>query len=386
MKKFRKLVIGGIESKIVTLILIAMILVAGVFFVATAMQSRMLSDLAEETSGRQQSAVTSATADIVNQVIDESMSRTAELEAEVTDELFRDLVSAVRMMGEYAGKLFDDPDANPRAAWQRPDASNDGTISAQMIFAEGVEESEVSDRLGLIANMSDMMLSLCRAYGIEGAYIGIKEGVMLSVNTAAGEWVREDGSYVSFDPRERYWYRQAAEAGELVLTDAETDHATGEMCVTCAMPIYVNNELAAVVGSDLFLTSMRDSIQASEENGGFLCVINGNGHVVFSPKTEGPFQVLDVSNADDLRKNRNPELAAIVKDAMSGQTGVRLVEVDGEKYYMAGAPMTTVGWAMLSVFDKEAVDEPANMMRQGYQKIQSERKSYGLLYERYKCL
>ena len=80
MKKFRKLVIGGIESKIVTLILIAMILVAGVFFVATAMQSRMLSDLAEETSGRQQSAVTSATADVVNQVIDKSMSRTAELD------------------------------------------------------------------------------------------------------------------------------------------------------------------------------------------------------------------------------------------------------------------------------------------------------------------
>ena len=373
MKKFRKLVIGGIESKIVTLILIAMILVAGVFFVATAMQSRMLSDLAEETSGRQQSAVTSATADVVNQVIDESMSRTAELEAEVTDELFRDLVSAVRMMGEYAGKLFDDPDANPRAAWQRPDASNDGTISAQMIFAEGVEESEVSDRLGLIANMSDMMLSLCRAYGIEGAYIGIKEGVMLSVNTAAGEWVREDGSYVSFDPRERYWYRQAAEAGELVLTDAETDHATGEMCVTCAMPIYdADGTLQAVVGADLFLTDLQKMVAESAQGGGYLAVVNQNGHVILSPKTKGVFRVQNSAEAEDLRNSDNAMLSLVIRDALNGKSGIKLVRLDDDTYYVVGVSMKTAGWALIGLFSQQAARQPVETLRNEYQAIQGE--------------
>ena len=49
------------------------------------------------------------------------------------------------------------------------------------------------------------------------------------------------------------------------------------------MPIYVDGKLEAVVGADLFLTTMQEVIQASEQAGGFYCVINNNGHVVYSP-------------------------------------------------------------------------------------------------------
>ena len=34
--------------------------------------------------------------------------------------------------------------------------------------------------------------------------------------------------------------------------------------------------------------------------------------------------------------------------------------------------MSTVGWTLLSVFDQETVDQPANLLREGYQKVQSE--------------
>ena len=373
MKKYKNLVIGGIENKVFNLILGTIILITLAFMGGTIYQNRVLSQVSAEGSEKQQEAMTETTNTIMNQVVDSSLSKTTGLESLIADEFFHSLAVRVEMMGQFAEGIFNNPDVVGRREIAGPDPAQQGEVVAQLILADGVDREAIEDKIGLAANMSDMMISLFGASAeTNSCFIALPEGAFLVVDDRPQSKYSESGALVSYDPTTRPWYRQAVEKGTLIFTDVEIDAFTGDIGIVCAMPIYVDGQLAAVVGSDLFLTSMRDSIQASEENGGFLCVINGNGHVVFSPKTEGPFQVLDVSNADDLRKNRNPELAAIVKDAMSSQTGVRLVEVDGEKYYMAGAPMTTVGWAMLSVFDKEAVDEPANMMRQGYQKIQSE--------------
>ncbi|MCR4904647.1 MAG: SpoIIE family protein phosphatase [Clostridiales bacterium] len=373
MKRFRKLVIGGIESKIVVLILVAMILVTAVFLAVTFAQSRMLAGLAEETSERQKSSITSTTTGVVTAVIDDSMSRGTELHAEVADEMFRDLVVIVRMMGEYAGKLFGDPGSVAPAAYQRPDAANEGVLSAQMIFAEGVEEAAISDRLGLIANMSDMMLSLCASFEIEGAYIGLPEGAMLSVNTAAGEWVRQDGSYVTFDPRERYWYQQAAEAGELIFTDVETDQATGEMCVTCAMPVIgADGELEAVVGADFFLTEIQQAVAESARNGGYLVVVNQNGHVILSPAEKGVFRVHNSSEAFDLRQSDNAKLSRLVQDALEGKTNMRLVRMDNNNFYMIGVPMKTAGWALISVYSEDSARQPVEQLRSDFEKTQEE--------------
>ena len=376
LKRFRKLVIGGIESKIVVLILTAMILVAAVFLAVTLAQSRMLAGLAEETNARQKTSIASTATGVVTAVIDDSMSRGTELQAEVTDEMFRDLVVIVRMMGEYAGKLFNDPAGAFPAAYRRPDAANDGVLSAQMIFADGVDEAAIADRLGLIANMSDLMLSLCASYEIKGAYIGLPEGAMLSVNTAAGEWVREDGTYVSFDPRERYWYQQAAKAGEMIFTDVETDRATGEMCVTCAMPVIgADGTLEAVVGADLFLTEMQQTVAESARNGGYLVVVNQNGHVILSPEERGVFRVSNSSEAFDLRQSGNAQLSLLVRDALQGKTNLRLVRLDNDSWYMVGVPMKTAGWALISVYSQDAARKPVEQLRSDFEKIREEATS-----------
>ena len=117
---------------------------------------------------------------------------------------------------------------------------------------------------------------------------------------------------------------------------------------------------------------MRDSVQASDGNGGFSFVVNQNGHVVFSPKTEGELQVRWASVAPDLRESDNKELAQLVSDAMEGKTDVRLVELDDGVYYMNGAPMKTLGWTMVSAFSQDVADKPAEMMVGNYQQIQEE--------------
>ena len=373
MKKYKNIVIGGIENKVFNLILGTIILIAALFVVVNLYQNSILKEVSAEGNQKQQEALTETTNAIMGQVVDQSMSKTTNLEARIADEFFHSLTVRVQMMGQYAQKLFDEPETAGRGDIEGPNPADKGKVVPQLILANGVEREEIDDKIGLAANMNDMMVSLFGASAeTNSCFIALPEGAFLVVDDRPQSKYSESGALVDYDPTTRPWYKQAVEKGTLIFTDVEIDAFTGDIGIVCAMPIYKDGELAAVVGSDLFLTSMQESIQSSEENGGFLCVINGNGHVVFSPKTEGTFQVLDVTNADDLRKDRNSELAAIVKDALKENTGVRAVEVDGKKYYMSGAPMTTVGWTLLYVIDQEVIDEPANMMREGYQKVQAE--------------
>ena len=97
----------------------------------------------------------------------------------------------------------------------------------KVLFAEGLEESAVADKLGVIANMTDLMLSLCGAYGTDNIWFTLPEGATLMADTVPGNWINEDGSYVPYDACSRYWYLQAVEAGEMVFSDVEYDYRTG---------------------------------------------------------------------------------------------------------------------------------------------------------------
>ncbi len=373
MKTFKNLVIGGIENKVVNLILITIIVISAAFMGMSLYQNKMLEDVNAETIGKQQQALTDITNGIMNDIVDQSMDQTTVLKAQMADEVFHNLAVRVEMMGEYAGKLFQDPSSVGREEYAAPDKSQDGRIVCQTILADDVNEEEIADRIGLAANMTDMMSTLFGASeDTNSCFIALPEGAFLVVDDRSGSKFSESGERVIYDCRTRPWYKQAVEKESLIFTDVEVDAFTGDIGIVCAMPVYANGELVAVVGSDLFLNSMNEAIQSSESNGGFECVINSAGHVILSPKESGIFRAVESANATDLRTNSNSELATMVVDAMKGNTGVRLVHMDGGTYYMAGSPIGTLGWTLLYVFDQAMADKPAEMLTSSYQAIQEE--------------
>ena len=369
MKKIKNLVIGGIESKVLILILSAAILITAAFLGATLYQSNTLAKLTEETSARQQAAISEITSSVMDQVVEQGLDRSTQLEAMLANELFHGLKTRVEMLGDYAQKLFEDPEGSPQADWAVPDPAQNGEVTAQVILADGVDAASVASRLGTAANMSDLMISLFGVSDVTNScFVALPEGAFLVVDDRSSSKFADDGTQVAYDPRTRPWYRQAVEQGGLIFTDVEIDAFTGDIGIVCAMPVYVGGKLEAVVGSDLFLTSMQAAVQSSDENGGFLFVVNQAGHVVFSPKTEGPYRVLNASEAVDLRQSENVELAALVADAMREKTDVR--RVDG--CYMIGAPMETVGWALIAAFREDIAAQPVEMLQERYGQIQQE--------------
>ena len=373
MKRIRKLVIGGIESKVVTLVMVSMLLVAGLFLATMLSQNNLLTKLTQETSERQLASVTGTTAGVIHTVIEENMDRLTEEKAVATDRLFRDRALGVQLVADYAEKLLSDPDSVPRAAWQRPDASHDGEIFVKALFAEGLEEAAVADRLGVIANMTDLMVSLCTAYGTDNIWFSLPEGVTLMADTVSGNWIEADGSFVPYDACSRYWYIQAVEAGKLVFSDVEYDYRTGRMCVTCALPVYgADGDLLGVAGADIFLDDMQEAIQESAKAGGLLGVVNQSGHLIIAPTENGVFQVMNSAEAIDLRASEHEEIAALVRDAMQGKTDVRLVHINEDAYYAIGVPMETVGWTLLAAYSQADAELPVRQLEEDYKAIQLE--------------
>ena len=373
MRKFKNLVIGGIESKVVALVLVSMLLVAAVFISSMLTQNRVLTDLTQETSERQLASVTGSTANVIHTVIVENMDRQTELEAFVTDELFHDRAVDVQMVGDYATKLLSNMDQVLPAPWQRPDAAHEGELFVKALFAQGLEESSVQEKLGVIANMTDLMLSLCTAYGTDNIWFTLPEGATLMADTVPGNWIEADGSFVPYDACDRYWYRQAVEAGKLIFSDVEYDYRTGRMCVTCALPVYGDNgTLLGVAGADIFLDDMQHAIQKAVEAGGFLGIVNQSGHLIIAPTENGAFQVMDSAEATDLRASKYEDVAALVRDAMQGKTDVRLVHALGETYYAIGVPMETVGWTLLAAYSQSEAELPVRQLEGDFQSIQLE--------------
>ena len=237
MRRFKNLVIGGIENKIFNLILFTVILLTAAYMAVSVYHSNMLSKLAADSGQQQQQSIVEISSSVME--VSLSLERTNRTEAKFADEMFEAARSRVAFLGDYAAKLFAHPEEYAPRPWAAPDPADDGVWTAKVIFADGVDADDpaIADRVGLVANLSEAMISLCQTFGAEDIYIGLPEGIMLSVSDSSSGWF-VNGKPRSYDPRQRAWYIQAAEAGKLIFSDCEVDADTGEYCVECAMPVY----------------------------------------------------------------------------------------------------------------------------------------------------
>ena len=372
MKKVRNIVIGGIQQKVFNLVVVTVLLMMAAYTAVVIHQSGSLTHLMEETNEQQRQSISAISRGTMDSVLDASFTESTQMQAYIADSYFGEAEDVVRMLADYAEHLYADPGAYGLRAVSLPDRSKDGEISAQLLTEEGVDlnDPRIRTELGLIGNMTDMMIALYRNANVDSCYVALPSGVMLLVDDHAATKFDEAGNLVSIPIRERAWYTGAVEKGELYYTDVTRDHFTGEISVMCALPVYHEGRLAAVIGADLFLNDMSAAVSASVRDGSFVCIVNEKGHVVFSPQAEGAFRALPDEQAQDLRESDDKELAEFVKTALKENTGVRTATISGEGYYMTGSPISRVDWAIIGVVSKEALDQPTITLEAQYDDIQ----------------
>lgn len=369
MKIIRGIKIGGLQQKIFNLMLIFIIALIGAYTAVSVYQQRNLTSVVQEVNLEQQASITTVSEETMQTVLQTSMSRTTALQAYIANDLFADVRTDVLTLQAFASELFAHAGSFAPHPYYEPDAANDGIASVQMQHEAGVDPAE-SETLGLVANMSEIMLAMFKnSDKLSSCFVATNDGCIIYVDDRAGEYFSESGEVVNFETRQRPWYLQAVEAGELIFTGVELDSFTDIPGIVCAAPVYRDGELVAVVGADVFLTSISDYVRNTSSEGGFLCVVNQNGQVLFSPQEEGIFKAEPSDEAPDLRRSENTELAGFVTEALSKQTGLTRIGINGKEYYLTGAPLNTLGWAVLSVVEKELTDQPTTAMLTRYDQI-----------------
>ena len=182
-----------------------------------------------------------------------------------------------------------------------------------------------------------------------------------------------EGKPRDYDPRERQWYRQAVQSGDMIFTDGEWDVNTGKYCVECAMPVYgADGELQAVVGLDLFLDEIQQVMQDSSVDGEFNLLVNQDGRAVLPMQAE-IFPLAEADRENDLRASSNPFLAQIVRSALEGEeASVTQGELSDGAYYVTATPIGTTGWVLLSAFDQSISDQPGQLLEESLTQVQAE--------------
>ena len=367
MKIINGLKLGGLQQKIFDLMLLFIIAFVAVYAAVSVYQQHNLAAIVEDAAERQQESISAVSQETMRTVLETSMSRTTALQAYIANDLFADVKTDVETLQAFARELFANASAFPPHPFYAPDPAKDGIPSVQFQHEAGVDPNSSGD-LGLAANMSEVMLAMFKASDkLDSCFVATTDGCILFVDDRSGSYIDENGSVETFPVRQRTWYTQAVGAGELIFTGVELDAFTDIAGLVCAAPVYVDGKLACVVGADIFLTSISNYVQETSSESGFLCVVNQNGQVLFSPQKEGIFRAELSDSAPDLR--RNGALGPFITEALKERTGLTLLQVDGREYYLTGAPMETLGWAVISVVDKEATNRPTEAMLKSYEDI-----------------
>ena len=370
MKTIRGIKIGGLQSKIFSLILFLIVGLIGTYTVVFGIHMKHLSAIVQRTGAEQQASIKDTSESAMEAVMSAFLKRSTGLQAYIADDLFSEVRGNVTILQTVAEQYFGRADTLTPHAFAYPDAANAGKASVQMQHELGVDPNASRD-LGIAANMSEIMLAMFESCDkLNSCFVATTDGCILFVDDRADVYINDDGSVAyATEIRTRPWYRQAVEAGELIFTNVEADTFTGILGIVCAAPVYRDGELVAVVGADIFLTSISNYVNDTATEGGFLCVVDKSGQVLFSPKTEGIFKPELSSRALDLRQSGNPKLAAFITRALTESTGVTEIEIEGRECYLSGAPMPSVGWTVISVVDKGITQRPTASMLAKYDEI-----------------
>ena len=372
MKILFGLKIGGLQQKILNLVLVFILAIVGAYFGASVYLSKNLTKVVDESAVKQKASMTKISEETMLGMLNASLTQSNKMEADIANSVFTEAKGNVQTLQEYAEYIFTHPDDFSDKSVSYPIKENDGTPSVQFQHEEGLDPAD--DRyLGLAGNMSEIMLSMFKnSTVVNSCFIATADGSIIFVDDRSGSYFDENGNVESFDTRHRPWYIGAAENKGLYFTGVELDSFTDIPGLVCSAPVYVNGELVAVVGADIFLYHISDFMKNSAKSGSINCIINEKGELIFSSLDEGTFKISTSDQAVDLREHENTELAGFVTKALKESVGLSSLMLQDREYYVCATPVDSVGWTVVSAVDKELTDTPTKALIADYDKVNSE--------------
>ncbi len=208
-------------------------------------------------------------------------------------------------------------------------------IENEKMLADGT-----ADSVGAGKNTGDEFVQAI----VDAHAAGREELLNLYCGTSDGRFIqsnREAEIPEGYNPVERGWYQKAAKEGTVIVTDPYWDVLTNQMCTTIAAPVYINDELAGVIGLDVTLGTVTDltkSIHYDDGVYGFLADSSGQ-YVAHENKEYEPTENAAVAVVDVI-----PGLEGMLQGIESGVK--KLTDYDESTCYFAVSGIEGSNWKL----------------------------------------
>ena len=283
--------------------------------------------------------------------------------SERIDMIFENLGANVSMIADEMSAIQKNPEKYAPMQVQEPQRGNAGVLIPQLQFAPGINrnDADLRQEIGLSANIQDWLLRLNASQDmVASVYIASRNGFGITAdNRSEQKFHKGEDVPFAIDFRTRPWYREAAEKKHMIYSSVFADVYSGNLGITCATPYFTAaNEVAGVVGAGMFLNRINDIVRTTTlGETGFGFVINKEGRILFSSKTEGTLApVGNGAGAASLFDAADESLAEAAHDMANGGIGLKEVTVDGVPCYLAYRPLTAMNCSFGIVM---AVEEAA---------------------------
>lgn len=317
-------------------------------------------------------AIATLTEDISSRQAQRILVAEAEKKAKRADHVVRDILSDAEILAMTMTEILTYEERYHTQTLKMPEDGNAKGNKAYVYLTNGFSDrsqydpeiletlktaSDIAGALEYLSRENNKTGAKCYVAGEEGYFIWA-DGLSNNQHFAAVADVYLNNEY---EPTGRPWYIAAKTKGRSIITDVYQS-VEGFPEVTGAAPYYNGDTFAGVAGVSTTLDALYELVQEKtlgDERINF--ALDSNGRVVISTQKTG---VLSVGGVKDLRLADEKSLAIEAASMAAGKSDVSLITMEGEEYYIAYAPMPSIGWSYGTLVKRDIVIAPAKMIRQ----------------------
>lgn len=375
MKKDKAPSSGGLRKKLLLLCSLLVIAASAAFAIVGVVQLRSSKKVSEETNKSQNEAVKQQSEETMTRLMYENMLKTISLAAHNVDGEFWTMKHDFTLLADQVQDVFEHPDKYGEREADPPDPANAGKLVLQLIYGneEAANDPETREMVGKLANLAPMMEEIIRGSDeyTRDCYISLPKGATLAMDKASNEKLDKNGEAYPYNPTAFPWYVDAVYSGKFSFTLAAQSLYLDQPEVEYGYPVYVDDELVAVLQGSTMLSVIQDFVSdVSVGENGFSIMVSDEGQLAFSPRTAGELKMVNDVSAD-IRNTSSEELSKLIDNALNNENGIALVSVDGENFCAAYARMESFGWALITFVPESELHQPTDALLSEMDEISS---------------